>query len=135
MTVGKRPIKTPEPSRDVPAPSPDVPYEGPAYTRAAGADHSFTLQAIMELQKSVSQLGAKVDRLVGDVDKQSGKLSDLDKSIDRFKTAFWVGGGILALVVPIIAGMFWWSIGDKINDLKNARPPIATPAPPSSKPT
>jgi hypothetical protein len=37
-------------------------------------DHSFTLQAVMELQKSVAELGTKTDRLIKDVEGQGTKI-------------------------------------------------------------
>lgn len=50
----------------------------------------------MELQKAVGEIGAKVDRLIGDVKSQGDK-------IDRMRiTLAWVGGGA-ALVAAVLA--------------------------------
>lgn len=60
-----------------------------------GRDHSFTLQAIMELQRSVGEIGAKVDRLAADVKSQGEKL-------DTLRTlAAWISGGV-ALIVAVL---------------------------------
>lgn len=37
-------------------------------------DHSFTLQAIMDLKGTVSALATKADRLIADVAKQGDKI-------------------------------------------------------------
>lgn len=60
-------------------------------------DHSFTLQAIMDLKGTVSSLGTKVDRLIDDVAKQSDKLDTIRNQISFVKGAMWVIGGLLAI--------------------------------------
>lgn len=75
-----------------PGPYPDAP---PSPYQLA-TDSSFTLQTVMELQKSVGEISAKVDRLIGDVRSQGDK-------IDRMRLTFaWVGGGC-ALVLAVMA--------------------------------
>jgi hypothetical protein len=65
----------------------------PAYNPAG---HDFTLQTIIELQRSVGELCAKVDRLIGDVKSQGDKIDAL-----RMRVA-WVTGG--AAVVGVLVG-------------------------------
>lgn len=60
-------------------------------------DHSFTLQAVMELQKSVGELTVKVDRLIQDVGGHGTELRGITQKINLF-----LGG---AAVVGVIAGV------------------------------
>jgi hypothetical protein len=73
-------------------------------------DHSFTLQAVMELQRSVGALGTKIDHLSEGISKQGQRLERVEKLLDRVWTGAIVGGAILSLVAVI----FWWAVGDRI---------------------
>ena len=44
-------------------------------------DHSFTLQAIMDLHKSVTELSTKTERLITDVEKQASKVEEVRHQI------------------------------------------------------
>jgi hypothetical protein len=66
-------------------------------------DHSFTLQAVMELQKSVVQLSTKTERLIQDVDKQGDKLEVVLRQISFVKGATWVLGGFIGLIAVAVA--------------------------------
>ena len=60
--------------------------------RYAQHGHDFTLQAVMELQKSVGELGVKIDRLMSDQKSHGDKLD---------KVRQWVAavtGGITVIV-------------------------------------
>ena len=65
-------------------------------------DHSFTLQAIMELQKSLAQLATKVDRLVEDVKTHGQKIDDVQSKISFVKGAVWVIGTITAFGIAAL---------------------------------
>lgn len=65
-------------------------------------DHSFTLQAIMELQKSVSQLATKTDRLISDVESHGAKIDDVRGKIRFVQGALWVIGAIITIGVAVI---------------------------------
>jgi hypothetical protein len=65
--------------------------------RYAQPGHDFTLQAVIEMQKSLGELFAKTDRLISDVSKQGEK-------IDRIRLLLaWLGGGaaLLGLLVGV----------------------------------
>jgi hypothetical protein len=80
-----------------------VPNEFPNVTpQSAMVDHSFTLQAVMELQKSVAELATKTDRLIKDVEGQGTKIDAVRHQISFVKGAVWVIGGILAMGVAAI---------------------------------
>ena len=67
-------------------------------------DHSFTLQAVMELQKSVVELATKTDRLIKDVEGQGTKIDAMRQQISFVKGAVWVIGGLIALAgVAVVA--------------------------------
>jgi hypothetical protein len=65
-------------------------------------DHSFTLQAVMELQKSVVELATKTDRLIKDVEGQGTKIDGVRHQISFVKGALWVVGGILVLILSAV---------------------------------
>lgn len=49
----------------------------------------------------IGEIGAKVDRLVEDVSKQSSKIDDVRGKIKFVQGAVWVLGGLLALTTAI----------------------------------
>ena len=65
-------------------------------------DHSFTLQAIMELQKSVSQLATKTDRLISDVESHGTKIDDVRGKIRFVQGALWVIGVTVTVGIAVI---------------------------------
>lgn len=58
--------------------------------------HDFTLQAVIEMQKSIGELSAKTDRLISDVKSHGDKIDGIRL------TLAWVAGG--AAVVGVIVG-------------------------------
>ncbi|HTT80936.1 MAG TPA: hypothetical protein VMF86_14770 [Stellaceae bacterium] len=60
-------------------------------------DHSFTLQAIMDLKGAVSALATKVDRLISDVSRQGEKIDAVQHQISFVRGAVWVIGGLIAV--------------------------------------
>lgn len=62
----------------------------------ATSDHSFTLQAIMELQKSMGSLEKAVEQLASSIENQS-------KSIDRIKYILAFSAGVV-FIGSIILG-------------------------------
>ena len=69
-------------------------------------DHSFTLQAVMELQKSVAELATKTDRLIKDVDGQGTKIDGIGHQISFVKGAIWVIGGLVAIATTIAVTVY-----------------------------
>ena len=70
------------------------------------ADYSFELQTIMELQKTVSGLQAKTDRLIDDVKGQGGKLDALLHQASQIKGGLVVGGTLILA----FAGLLSWFV-------------------------
>lgn len=50
----------------------------------------------METQKAIAEIGAKTDRLITDVSKQSEKIEGIRGQINFFKGVAWIIGGMLA---------------------------------------
>lgn len=74
-----------------------TPAELPQVTPALpyyGRDSSFTLQAIMEMQKSIGELSAKVDRPGADAKGQGEKIEKLAEKVDKLRiwAASVIGG-------------------------------------------
>jgi hypothetical protein len=61
-------------------------------------DHSFTLQAIMDLKGAVDSVGTKIDRLIGDVSNRGDKIDAVQHQLSSVKDAVWVIGGLLAAI-------------------------------------
>jgi hypothetical protein len=77
--------------------------------QASGAGHDFTLQAVMEMQRTLGELCGKVERMGADLKSQGEKLDGVRLTLAR------VGGGIAVLVVVVglisAAVKFWPSSG------------------------
>jgi hypothetical protein len=65
-------------------------------------DHSFTLQAVMEVQKLVAEVGVKTDRLIKDVEAHGGKIDSVRDQISFVKGALWVIGALVVIIGSLI---------------------------------
>lgn len=66
-------------------------------------DHSFTLQAVMDLKSRFGAVEAKTDRLIGDVASQSGKIDEVRHQVSFVKGAIWVGGIVVVAVSTVLS--------------------------------
>lgn len=78
-------------------------------------DHSFTLQAVMQMQKDLGVLGEKIDRMRVDIGelKNDGKetrdqLVGVQKSISSAQGAMKILSGLFALALVIFAAVLAW---------------------------
>ncbi|PNE10474.1 MAG: hypothetical protein CR217_14170 [Beijerinckiaceae bacterium] len=111
MSNGRHPREPEIPSPD----QQDVPDPRHRY------DVLQVLQTMMELQKDITMIGTKTDRLIIDVDK-------LDQKVDRVIGTLTLakGFGIAALIlIPICATVVWWLVGAKIEQVLAVRPSIS----------
>jgi hypothetical protein len=92
--------KTPQSERDKPTSPREFAITTP---QTQMLDHSFTLQAIMELQKSVAELATKTDRLIRDVDGHGNKIDGVRHQISFVKGALWVLGGLIVVATSGVA--------------------------------
>jgi hypothetical protein len=120
----ERPLSGPA----VPAPDErEVPDPGRRY------DAMQVFQSLIEIQKDISSISTKTERLITDLNKMDGKVSKIDRSLAVAK-----GFGIAAFIlIPICATVIWWLIGTKLEHLLLDKPPLtqhSVPAPPASTP-
>lgn len=118
--------RTGQSSDSVPSSEPSVP---PPYS--AHHDHSFTLQAVMEMQKSIGEMKASIDNLSASVQGIKSKVDDLVSWKNRI-----LGGAIALGVVCSIIGF----LVSKFSDYVTISSPAKTPStaevspPPAAKP-
>ena len=74
---------------------PEIP-ETPPPPQYPTADYSFTLQAVMELQKTVGQLTERINVLIGRLDSQEKTLISISRNI--------YAGWIVLLIFVAIGG-------------------------------
>lgn len=84
--------------------------------------HDHTLQAVIEMQRSLGDLSAKVERLIQDVGKQGDKVSDLRDKFNVFKGVWMVVAFFGIFIVPVAT----WFLN------RSFPPPAATVAPVST---
>lgn len=87
--------------------------------------NSFFLQSIMEVQKSVSELTVKTERLISDVAKQNEKIDEVGSQIKFAKGAAWIIGILLAAMLTAAV-----SFGVAIYNKVTPAAPTAQVAPP-----
>ena len=83
-----------------------TPYEAAG---EAGPDHSFTLQAIMEVQKSVGSLENAIKALSERVDRQR-------HTINRMARVLWMAAGAALVLGPLIT----WIVTNRFDEILNA---------------
>lgn len=82
-------------------------------------DHSFTLQAVMEMQKTLGQLTQAVETLTQESKKNSDKIDKITLQIHGAKIAVYVIAGVLSLVFAFTAFLInkWESISSALKKL------------------
>ncbi|WP_419903358.1 hypothetical protein [Kiloniella sp.] len=84
--------------------------------------HDFTLQAVMELQKSVGKLEATLDNVAQKIDDQKNevkgvctRLDAVDKTLNRT-----IGGAVVSAILIVAASsVVWWLIGDTVVNMRD----------------
>ncbi|WP_281647375.1 hypothetical protein [Parendozoicomonas sp. Alg238-R29] len=64
-------------------------------------DHSFTLQAVMELQKSTGQLTSSVESLKDVIEKQDKKITDLESTVTGVSKKIYAATVVLIILVTV----------------------------------
>lgn len=95
-----------------------APTSMPEGTPAVMVDQSFTLQAIMEMQKELGVLGQKIEGMWADLRdfKSEGKetrdkLTEVEKSLSWFKGVRAVLGVLFALALVVVGAYVGHAIG------------------------
>jgi hypothetical protein len=126
MPRGQRPTDTrPERERPDPSDKPEVVDLGPGQS-----DHSFLLQAIMQVQRDLGGIGAKLDRVIADVGTQDAKTDALQHTVSFVKGAIWVIGGLITAVGALVA-ITKIQIGNPLNPPPPQQPPSLHSQPPT----
>lgn len=110
------------PSSGPAVPAPDereVPDPGRRY------DAMQVFQSLIEIQKDISSISTKTERLITDVGRLDSKVSGIETSLALAK-----GFGIAAIIlIPICAAIVWWLIGTKLEHLRDQLLEMPKPAP------
>ena len=64
-------------------------------------DHSFTLQAIMDVQKTLGTLDGKLGALVDRLDKLENRVSGLDDKLSGVTHKLYAAGVVLAIALAM----------------------------------
>ncbi len=93
-----------------------TPPDATTPSQYAHQDHSFNLQILIEMQRSIGQLSEsiqnldkRIDRMENNIDKridrmennQEKKFSDMDSSLGNVKTIIAIAGAIITLLVAV----------------------------------
>lgn len=97
---------------------PQLPQSTPAMLGQNLHGHDFTLQAVMEMQKSVGQMQASVDSLRNSVDGLKGKVDDLVGWKHKI-----VGG---VAVIGVMGAVIGWALA-KASDYVTIKVPAGAP--------
>jgi len=87
----------------------------------AAADHSFTMQTFMEIQKNLGQLTQAVITLTEESKKSREVMEGVSKDIHAAKVSMKIIWGMLGIVGSIVIVLFW-KIWDVILPLIQLKP-------------
>ncbi|MFZ6801954.1 hypothetical protein [Undibacterium sp. Di24W] len=117
-----RPKKTPV-ADDAPA---YLPQTSPIQPLSGHGDHSFTLQAIMEMQKTLGELNSKFENLNSSVNSTKSKVEDLVTWKNKI-----LGGAIALGIIGTLLGFLitkgWDYVSIKQPEPKNQQQNITQP--------
>ena len=106
-------VKSSRPT-DEEGPPRSFPEVAPARDLHATSDIRFVMievakygERIERLTKDVEKLG---DKFSADMEKHNGKISQLEKAVDRVKT----GAYVVAAVLSVVGIVIWWAVGERI---------------------
>lgn len=133
MTRGRESKGAGQGATSVPSDFPQVtppPYSG-------GSDHSFTLQAVMELTKAAGGLTAEIKGLRADVDKQSERLEKVETKLSGVTHKIYAAGVVLTIVLFLcgaIVNKAWDLLADRLKSEHLLSPAAQTMPQPASEP-
>lgn len=91
-------------------------------------DHSFTLQAVMELQKSTGQLTNAVENLVREINKQDAAIQDLNTKVSGLSHKIYAASVVLGIMV-LVGGFFVnkaWDLAVSNLEIRAQSQPVVT---------
>ena len=91
--------KRPSLNQDIP---PSLPQAGSTpHVYGGHPDHSFTLQSIMEMQKSLGSLESSINTMASNMDKLTDSVSDLKKKVGNVEKVMYAAGVVLVCAIAI----------------------------------
>lgn len=99
---------------------PQTPQTTPPSFSSANHDHSFTLQTVLELQKSVGEINANLQALKSSVDSTKAKVDDLIGWKHKI-----VGGAVVLGAVCTILGFAFSKASDYFTLKSTVQAPAA----------
>ena len=91
------------------------------------SEHSFTLQAVFELQKSMGQLTEAVNSLKVSIDNQSNRIQRLEDKLSGVTHKLYAAGVVLTIIL-VIGGWMINKAWDFMIGQIAPRPGISSPA-------
>jgi hypothetical protein len=76
----------------------------------AQPSHDFTLQAVMQVQRTLGEIDQKLDTVRDQIKSHGDKIDNIEKIVDRVKTGAIVGG----VLISAFGAFVWWAIGDRV---------------------
>jgi hypothetical protein len=123
MAARKSPSAAMEPATPASVETPPAPYNG-------HHDHSFTLQAIMELKGSAGKVEATLEANTRAIEKLDAKLDKIEEKLSGVTHKIYAAGILLTALVGI--GVFVvdkaWDIVTASYDVTPAASPVIPPA-------
>lgn len=96
----------------------------------------YDMSDIRLVIRALGKLEAQVERLISDVGEQGKLIATLNTSVVRAKTSIYVTGACLAIFLPMLGGLLWWSVGERIESVLRPRAvTIEAPRSPTSAAT
>jgi len=87
-----------------------APSEYPQVTpRDVPQNHDFTIQCVIEMQRTLGELVAKVDMVNERTLSISKKVEDIQARIN-----YVIGGAVVAVV---LVGVIWWLVADRVKPI------------------
>lgn len=84
------------------APTTPESFDRPSTPTGAGFhDHSFTLQALMELQRSTGELSAAIRSTTDAIEKLDAKVDRLEDKLSGVTHKIYAAGVVLAILVAV----------------------------------
>lgn len=90
------------------ASSPPPTMTPPGMTGSGGFEH-FVFSALMDVQKEIGRIEQSVSTLAQSSSQQADRLTSLENSVDRARTAVWIVGAMIAAAIAFVG----WAI-DKL---------------------
>lgn len=97
--AARRPIVQDTTPQATPAGTPNGGFSGQQH------GHDFTLQAVMEMQKSIGSIESSINNLADKIGDQSQAMSDLKKKVGSIEKVMYAAGVVLLISLTLAGWM------------------------------